>query len=406
MDNNLSYTESANALYASGTIGDSTGSGTYINQGFSVTFNGPGGLDLGSYPGGTGTVDLNTASPRTGTITVDYSEIIGDQGAGTFYQGGGTNAVTDNLLLGNTSGVTGAYNQSCGYLSVGGTEYVGYSGTGAFTQSGGTNAVTGDLQLSCNAGSSGTYNLSGGNLLVSGNEVIGGLGTGTFTQSGGTNTVAGALFLGYNTGASGTYTLSGGNEYVGINGAGTFTQSGGINAVHGLAVGAASGSGGTYTLNGGGLLAVNEYVGYSGTGTFTQTGGTNTVAGVLHPGPAGYTLSGGVLAVSNVSGNLYNNSGIVNIGLPGASSGTTLNIIGGNYTQYPSGTLDITIFSATSFDHMVVSGAANLSGKADLIVPGVYLPSGTVFQIITAGSISGTLTPRERHEALCSNMFC
>ena len=71
--------------------------------------------------------------------------------------------------------------------------------------------------------------------------------------------------------------------------------------------------------------------------------------------------------VSNFSGSLNNNAGTVNIGLPGAGSGTTLNI-GGNYTQSSSGTLDIKIFSVGSYDNMAVSGAATLSGKVDVFV--------------------------------------
>lgn len=365
--------------------------GTLIQTGGSntVTVN----LSLGVNPGSSGTYNLGGT---TSYLQAGGTEYVGYSGTGTFTQTGGTNTAAGPLVLGYNAGSSGTYNLSGGSLSVLGGEFVGDSGNGAFTQSGGTNTVAGNLFVGFFAPSaSGTYNLSGGSLSVSGDESVG--SNCTFTQSGGANTVGGTLYVGYfesSYNLSGGYLSVGGNEYVGNTGTGIFTQSGGTNVVGGtLYLGYLGGSSGSYNLSGGSLwVDGNEYVGVSGSGTFTQSGGTNVVGGTLYPGAAGYTLSGGSLWVSGVSGSLNNNGGTVNMGLPGAGSGTTLNILD-NYTQSSSGTLDVRIFSTSSYDNMSVTGAAALGGKVDVFVAPVYLPNGTVFQIIQAGSISGTLTP-------------
>ena len=350
-------------------------------------------LSLGVNPGSSGTYNLGGT---TSYLQAGGTEYVGYSGTGTFTQTGGTNTAAGPLVLGYNAGSSGTYNLSGGSLSVLGGEFVGDSGNGAFTQSGGTNTVAGNLFVGFFAPSaSGTYNLSGGSLSVSGDESVG--SNCTFTQSGGANTVGGTLYVGYfesSYNLSGGYLSVGGNEYVGNTGTGIFTQSGGTNVVGGtLYLGYLGGSSGSYNLSGGSLwVDGNEYVGVSGSGTFTQSGGTNVVGGTLYPGAAGYTLSGGSLWVSGVSGSLNNNGGTVNMGLPGAGSGTTLNILD-NYTQSSSGTLDVRIFSTSSYDNMSVTGAAALGGKVDVFVAPVYLPNGTVFQIIQAGSISGTLTP-------------
>ena len=231
-------------------------------------------------------------------------------------------------------------------------EYIGYSGTGAFTQTGGTHVVTGaqrdsfGLVLGHNEGSSGTYELSGGSLHVEYDEFIGYYGSGAFTQTGGTHTVGRDLYVGYQ-------------------------------------------GGGSYTLTGGILSAVNQYIGQSG--TFTHSGGTNLVDNLYLGGP--YNLTGtGVLSAFYVEGNLIN-GGIV---APGHSVGTMT--VNGSYTQTASGTLELEIASATSYDKVVVigdPGTATLSGTLKPVLLGGYRPQlNYLFPgIVTAtGGVTGTFT--------------
>jgi hypothetical protein len=85
-------------------------------------------------------------------------------------------------------------------------EYTGYYGTGVFEQTGGTNTVSNNVLVGYNSGGNGTFKLSGGDLQAL-NEHIGYWGTGVFRQTGGTNTVSNRLLLGYNAGGDGTYYL-------------------------------------------------------------------------------------------------------------------------------------------------------------------------------------------------------
>ncbi len=329
------YVQSGDASYTYGTIGNLSGSGTYNDQEYSVTFTGhvpltTTGLAVGAL-GHSGTLNLNTAGPGTGSITVSYDEVVGALANGTFNQGGGTNTVDGSLYLGVIIGVTGTYNLSGGSLSAT-DEYVGTTlGTGIFNQTGGTNTVSNNLYIGY-LGGSGTYNLSGGNLDPV-NEYVGYTGTGTFNQTGGTNTVSNNLYLGY-LGGNGTYNLSGGklkvygDEYVGSAlSTGTFNQTGGMNKVDGsLYLGYAMGANGTYNLSGGKLkVEGDEYVGIAmSTGTFNQTGGMNKVEGSLY---LGYAMGG--TGTFNQTGGMNKVDGSLYLGYAMGGTGT-YNLSGGS----------------------------------------------------------------------------
>jgi autotransporter-associated beta strand protein len=144
------------------------------------------------------------------------AEHIGVQGEGTFNQTGGTHTLPQTagvgnwgLSLGDKTGSSGTYNLSgTGELSSF-QEVIGTQGTGIFTQSGGTNTISDRLVLAWSSGH-GTYNLQGGQLNAD-KEYLGYYGgsTGVFTQTGGTNTVANTLYYG-NSEGTGTYELNGG----------------------------------------------------------------------------------------------------------------------------------------------------------------------------------------------------
>ncbi len=121
-------------------------------------------------------------------------------------------------------------------------EYVGNSGAGTFTQAGGTNSVgSGGLYLGYNSGS-GTYTLSGSGVLLAVAEYLGtdgygnSSGTGTFNQAAGLNAVN---YLGI--GSQGLYQFSGGTLQVtggGLADQGVFdaTQGRGLLTVTGSAI--------------------------------------------------------------------------------------------------------------------------------------------------------------------------
>ncbi len=223
-----------------------------------------------------------------------------------------TGDVCSSLCLDSSTG-SGSIQMTDGALAVGNSAVLGYSGTGNFAQSGGTNAISYALYVGEHSGGSGTYSLNGSGLLSAPVENVGWGGTGNFTQSGGTNSISGALYLGYQwyQTSSGTYGLSGSgqlsaaSEAVGYSGTGSFTQSGGTNAIGNcLSVGFNSGASGSYSLSGGYLSAgtYGEWVGCIGAGNFTQSGGTNRAGTLLFGTTATFSLNGGVLTASAVSG--------------------------------------------------------------------------------------------------------
>ncbi len=296
------------------------GAGTFSHSGSATnTINSGGSLYLGFGSASTGTYLLGDLA----SLSVSGSEYVGDNGAGTFNQFGGSNGVGSSLYVAYSGLSNGDYELSTGSLTVSNFEFVGYSGTGLFQEFSGTNSPGLTLYLGYNAGSIGTYNLGGNGFLLPGaNEIVGDNGSGNFTQSGGTNTIPSGniLYLGYGAGSSGTYALSSGTlivnglEYVGFSGTGSFNQSGGSHTIsNDLVLAVNSGSSAAFSLSGSGSLTVlgSEYVGRSGVGTFTQTGGSNEMAfaSTLYLGySAGssgtYTLAGGLLSLP-VNGNEY-----------------------------------------------------------------------------------------------------
>ena len=323
------------------------GTGTFTQNGVSST-NTIGTFILGVNSTGVGIYNL-----ADGTLTVNDRELIGDGGAGTFTQDGGTNYSEATAITGNNDNTsryiqngganqitsdltvgegtvsknlgTGIYELNSGALSVGGIERVGGYNTGSFVQQDGTHEVSGELRIASAAGSTGTFELKGGTLSVGDYESVGRAGTGTFTQTGGTHTLTGGdLYVGgshYLDGSNvehyyygvGTYNLSGGysqlsvtgSESIGYQNIGTFTQDGGSNMMTGdLNLGEVAGSNGTYELKDGNLnVGGAERIGWNGTGTFTQTGGTNTLTNNLSiggdSGSSGtYTLGEGKMGLS------------------------------------------------------------------------------------------------------------
>jgi hypothetical protein len=423
------------------------GTGMLEQMGGTNTVNSPQpGLALGVNSGSTGVYTLTG-----GGLSVYGQENVGLAGTGYFNQTGGTNTLSSGeLYVGNGVGSTGTYTLSGGLLNAS-EVYVGGSGAGTFNQTGGTGTLglleIGGVNLPATYVLSGAAALSCGGIQVGGNGLQSGY-VGLFNQSGGTNEIN-ELTLGAAIGSTGTYNLTGtgsllinGTANLGIQGAGIINQTGGTNVLAGgnLVLSLDGDAIGTYLLSAGSLsVSGNEYVPLVGTGIFNQSGGTNTIGsgyslnvGGNGPGiyllsgtgnlisptivvgaPAGLlSVSGGTLLASNAltveaSGTLTIQGGSVNAGSLVNSGRICLTdppddepfgtvLVAGGFAQSSTGELDIALAGLTpgsQYDVLNVSGSATFAGTLDVSLADGFVPlPGDVFDIIDAGSVTGTFT--------------
>jgi hypothetical protein len=381
------------------------GVGTYTLNG--GTANITAGLFVGYL--GNGTMNMNG-----GTMSTPYED-LGTSQTSRFNQTAGTNIVgtgsTGRMFLGD-SGVATYLLSGTGSLVMNGTEYIGNNGAGTMNQSGGAQTVgsaasNGTIELGYSSTGIGNYLLSAGSLMVTGAETVGDGGAGTFTQNGGTNTLgtpstAGDLFLGVGTVATnsfgkGIYLLSGTGALtsnvaaIGYNGAGTFNQSGGTHSTTNLEIAANPGSTGTYLLSAGTLNSVAaNYVGDSGDGTFNQMGGTNNIGttsmqGVLLVGYAAgsngtFLLSGGTVTVNGFDnigsagfGTFSQTGGAQTIGTPAAPGGLAL-----GHAEYDLSGTGVLNVNGTVLVGSVANTLANFNQNGGTHNVGSSLASGTL----------------------------
>ncbi len=305
------------------------GTGTYTLGGDAANMLSAPTIRIGAQQGATGTFNFDPLAADAATLAIPAGGaglVVGDDGTGTFNQGGPAAAmaantvnVTSDLQVGAQANGNGTYNLMSGALStVGGAdEIVGNLGTGAFVQNtampgGGSNQILGGGGLIVGDGATGkgTYTLGGGplNTLTTPSIDIG-------DQKG----AVGAFNFDVLPADQGTVVLKAGGAglTVGDAGAGTLTQGGAgaalpanvINLVSDLEIGAQKTGSGTYFLNAGALNAgaFNEIIGDKGTGQFFQdnaaagANGSNTIA------------AGGALEIGNgATGNgLYTLGGVI-----------------------------------------------------------------------------------------------
>jgi hypothetical protein len=403
----------AASLNVAGEIIGSGGSGVFNQTGGSHAIGqGAFNLYLGYSFGATGTYNLSG-----GSLTLTNSEYIGNSGAGTFTQTGGTHNINDpgtnGLFIGFANGGSGTYTLSAGALTIAGSEHLGFDGAGSLIQSGGSHAVGVYLVLGDDLFASGAYTLSAGTLSVAGQEYVGSNGAGVFNQSGGSHT-AGGLNLGYGTFSTGTYNLSNSaslsvsNETIGVSGFGTFNQIGGNHTIgQTLLLASGTGSTGNFLLTAGQASAASVFIGGStsaagGTGLFTIAGGTLNVPGALkvwNSGTSALNLSSGAL-----------NTGALDLsGTPSRLNwtGGTLNLTSSGLLIDVSGVLG-SFVSLNSNQTLIVSGSVTNAGTLQLSGGTVTTPSlanngqisgfGSINANVTnAGAIrasNGTLTPK------------
>ena len=306
--------------------------------------------------------------------------IVGDAGAGTFDNNGGSHTVTGNLILGNQVTGDGTYNlTSGGQLTVSDdgsgnmSLIVGNEGTGTFNHTSGSAQVDGDVIVASQAGSTGTYTLNDGSLNVNGGTKIGLGGTGTFTQDGaGTTHTTSFLDLGGGFSGemgTGTYnlvsgTLSAGGAGIGVNNIGTFNHSGGTFNVGDILLGNAGGGGGNsqgyYNLSGTGVLnANNVLVSGFGYGEVNQSGGTANIADTL------------LIASAEATGGTPPREGHYNLSGGDLNTGTT--IVGGAENGFTVGPGPLGFFNQTggvhNTDNLIVGeGGTQFGGQGQYVL--------------------------------------
>ncbi len=124
-------------------------------------------------------------------------------------------------------------------------------------------------------------------------------------------------------------------------------------------------------------------------GIFTQTGGQTQLAGG--------TLGNSPLSQVNLSAGSLSGAGTIDANLTNAAqlspgSPTGVLTIGGNYTQSAAGQMNIDLAgeAANQYGSLLVDGAATLAGGLNVSIMGGFTPpTGAIFTVVNAASISG-----------------
>lgn len=98
-------------------------------------------------------------------------------------------------------------------------------------------------------------------------------------------------------------------------------------------------------------------------------------------------LEGSICGTGTITGNVFNNGGTIS---PGCSIGNLQ--VAGNYTQAPSGKLEIEVHGASEgqFDVMHIDGQASLAGTLQIKLAEGFVPDPTkTFPVVNANTVSG-----------------
>jgi hypothetical protein len=366
-------------------------------------------LSNGSFTKSGGTLRASTAFNQSGTSTSDFDTLILDNGTTNVkkysLQGGTMTAGTVQLNTGGTYD-----QQNAGTASITDFNYAG----GTITQAAGIpsgdvgktkitkfNYSTGAAALPSTWDRLGitNFNQLAGNLNFTNLTLPAPASSGGYTKyslQGGALNVTGTVDV--NTG--GTFNLQDGTlTALKVVNSGAFNYSGGIMNSGLENTGVAS----VATLSGSGNRTVSGAV--TNTGTFDiQTAFTIT-------SPNTYTQSG-LTALTRLNGTMTADSVIINGGtFTGAGTvNGPLTVNGGNvqpgnspgtmtvssYTQNAGGTLEIQVLSASLYDQLVVTGAANLGGTLNVSLSPEYNNNitladlGKVLTVLTYNSYTGS----------------
>lgn len=316
---------------------------------------------------------------------------IGDGGAGTFQQTGGTHQVDGQLIVSDSDYVLDGLDSqiACAALFVGTVPYV-FNAWGYFYHNGGTHKVSGTVRLGVagNGAQRGYYSVGGGALSCERIELINCSGV---LVSGGTATVSGAIVLGP---VPNTHNLEnaifirGGTLHLGAGGLSAGPGGGRLNFdggtltpdVDGLSIGTLS----SVTVDDGG--AVIDTAGHDF--TFTQP--------LLHLASLGTTLDGGLRKLG--AGLLRLCGGTNTYNGPTRVEGGTLEICpGGVLSDWstsvgPGATLLNNGSIGAYFGGVTVEGTLRSTSNA-AIVGGLHIASGGVCEVEAATlQVQGPIT--------------
>lgn len=414
----------------------STGVGTINVDGGNTFMSASGDFFVGYFGSGTlnvtGGADVVTPQLNVATIANSIG-VINVDGAGSTLSGGATlwnigNSGDGQVNITNGGVVSSANAQlasgggalgQCLISGAGsrwvssGTFYPGRSGDGYLViENGGNLNAASSIVLGLDASGYGEVALRTGGTMVTGSQlqvaregdaVLSVEAQSSVTSSGQGSPTFTSGYIGGLAGSNGAMTISGanarwnadnGSAVIGFGGAGqlSITAAGQLNSAGGFvgrnpgSVGAVtiSGNSSKWTSTGGVSVGLGPSNAAGGSGILTVNGQGRMFAPIINVG-AGGTVAGTGTIEAPVS-----NGGVV---APGASPGEagTLTVTGA-YTQTTAGDLAIEIGSSAA-DKLSVSGAATLAG--DLVVTllgNPNPPDGTVYDIVSAGSISGTFT--------------
>lgn len=356
----------------------------------------------------TGTLNLATTAGTTGastigtlTVATNASAAVAGNATGTVNIGGGTVAVTNNVILSaNTSSVadtaSGTITISGGSVTLNGgismaSAATGSTSTGVLTFSGGTTTLGGNITRANAGGTENTtITLSGGTLDMGGFSIGSAsapVGSGTGSLSWSTGTLKNLLELNGGTtalakSAAGVLTLAGTNSFTGgVNFSGSGT----------LALGSKSALG-TGTLNVTGTGSLQATTDLSGTNKVTNNvtiGGSFTINGSNNLELSGAITSSGsnsrTLTINNsgtttLSGNLYLAEDNTTTGRTLTLNGTGATVISGNIRNNNFGNTvaaGLTINNAAAV--VTLSGTNDYTGTTTLSAGTINVNSNSAF---------------------------
>jgi T5SS/PEP-CTERM-associated repeat protein len=152
-------------------------------------------------------------------------------------------------------------------------------------------------------------------------------------------------------------------------------------------IGYHAGSNGTVIVDNATWLNQGELsIGLDGTAVLEmRNGGVTAATGTVRIGPSGTVKGTG--AVSGTGVTLL----VEGIAAPGTSPGTLT--VEGNYQQSSTGTLEIELASATSYDVLDITGQATLGGTLEISLLDGFTPSpADTFNFLTAAALSGAFS--------------
>jgi hypothetical protein len=356
-------------------LGDTKGGAQFVQTGAAASVGGD--LLVGSSAGRSGSYGLSGG----GTLDVAGFSFVGAAGDGSFVNDGGAHS-TAMLVVGQLGGSSGSYTLSNGGSlfvarpGTGGFVDVGESGAGTFTQAGGSTQIVGALDVGRFAGATGpgTLNVSGGTVQVTvdagsgygGFVVVGDAGVGVANHSGGNITVAGSLVIGRDVGGKGTWNASGGS--LGVGGA--------------ITVQSVAGSTGMLNLSGGEITAAS----------LSNSGMLNYSGGSLALDAGAGSLSNNAGGQINIGGARLLTGSLSNAGKLAASAPTDQLSVSGSFVQTALGSLDVLLGGDAGASLLSITGMATLDGTLDLICVGTctYAPGTTITLLTAGGGVFGT----------------